>query len=73
MRSLTIILLLVSVHLSGCGEPCEDMLNSVCKVRPNKVLCDRLSHKIKRNKMSPELCGEVEDAYWQLMEQRVQE
>lgn len=67
------LILMVVTSISACGDPCDEMLDSVCNVRPNKALCRRLTHKIKKKKMSSELCGEVEEAYWNLLEQRATE
>jgi hypothetical protein len=68
-----IVFLFAVLSLGACSDPCDDLLNSVCNVRPNKALCERLTFKIKKKKMSSELCGHVDEAYWDLLEQRAQE
>jgi hypothetical protein len=72
-RIYRILFLLLILSLpSACGDKCEEMLNSVCDVRPNQALCAKLSFKVDKKKMSPELCGAIDEAYWEMLEKRAE-
>jgi hypothetical protein len=68
-----ILFLFLLIFFSSCGDKCKEMLNSICEVRPNRALCERMTYKVKKSKMSQELCGAVDEAYWDLLDERSSE
>ena len=64
-------LCLLGLCLSGCGEPCERLLETVCEERPREELCALYRERVDRGDMSPELCSAVREVFLEQLERQM--
>jgi hypothetical protein len=69
-RLLGAVLCVASLSLAACGDPCADLVTTVCEDRPNPVMCKRFKEKIEKKRISSGMCSALRTSYLNLLEER---
>jgi len=62
------LVVMLAAVLTGCGDPCADLEQSICEDRPDPILCERYKAKLEEKRLSPKMCSALRSSYLELLE-----